>query len=80
MPFGFAKLCTPWDKCVIGGAGKGAVAPNAFAGLGPVSQPPSGLQRPATGCLMHEADVGRVWKGLALGPASFRSLFSPVPP
>ena len=44
---------------------RGAVAPNTFAGLGPVLQPPSGLQRPDTGCLMCEADVGRLWKGLA---------------
>lgn len=40
---------------------RGAVAPDTFAGLGPVPQPPCGLQHPATSCLMCEADAGRVW-------------------
>jgi len=59
---------------------KGAVAPSTFAGLGLVSQPPSSPQHPATGCLRHEADGRRVWKGLALGPARLRWLFLLVPP
>lgn len=78
LGFGQA-LHTPGQACGWRSR-KGAVAPDTFAGLGPVSQPPSGLWCPATGCLMHEADVGRVWKGLAPGPVSFCFLFLPVPP
>lgn len=78
LGFGQA-LHAPGQVC--GGRGrKGAAARGTFAGLGPVSQPPSGLQCPATGCLMCGADVRKVWKGVASGPASFPSLFLLVPP
>lgn len=40
---------------------RGAVAPNTFAVLGPVSQPPSGLHRPDTGCLMLLEGFGKGW-------------------
>lgn len=46
----------PGQACGVRGCG-----PDAFARLGPLSQPPCGLQHPATSCLMHRADSGRVW-------------------
>lgn len=70
-----AKLCMPQDK----GQEKGFVS-DTFARLRLVYQPPSGLQHPATGCLMHKVDVGKLWKGLTPSAVSFHSLFSPVPP
>lgn len=46
----------PGQVCGSRGCG-----PDTFARLGPVSQPPCGLQHPATSCLMHEADARRIW-------------------